>query len=61
MLDLLLAEAAFAGVLDDRVEVLLPEGRLAVVSLPTLIRMKQLAGRAQDIADLEKLEAGVGA
>lgn len=57
LLDLLLAEAAFARVLDDRVEVELPEGRLTVVSLPTLIRMKQLAGRAQDVADLEKLEA----
>jgi hypothetical protein len=57
LLDLLLAENALAGALDDRVELVLPEGPLAVVSLPTLIRMKRLAGRAQDVADLEKLEA----
>lgn len=57
LLDLLLAEAAFAGMLDDRIEIRLPEGVLAVVSLPTLLRMKRLAGRAQDIADIEKLEA----
>jgi hypothetical protein len=57
LLDLLVAEAAFAGALDDRVEVDLPEGPLAIVSLPTLMRMKRLAGRAQDLADLEKLEA----
>lgn len=30
---------------------------LAVVARATLVRMKQLAGRAQDLADLEKLEA----
>jgi hypothetical protein len=35
----------------------LPEGPLRVVSRATLIRMKRLAGRAQDIADIEKLEA----
>ena len=57
VLDLILAEAAFAGMLEDRVEVRLPEGPLAVVSRATLLRMKRLAGRAQDIADLEKLEA----
>lgn len=57
LLDLLLAEAALDGALDDRVEVDLPEGPLSIVSLPTLVRMKRLAGRAQDLADLEKLEA----
>lgn len=56
--DLLLAEAAFAGTLDDRVGVALPEGPLVLVSLATLLRMKRLAGRAQDLADIEKLEAG---
>jgi hypothetical protein len=55
LLDLILAEAAFAGALDDRVEVPLPEGPLVVVSRATLVRMKRLAGRAQDLADLEKL------
>lgn len=41
LVDLLVADAAFAGALDDAVEVELPEGPLAVVSRPTLIRMKQ--------------------
>ncbi len=58
VLDLLLADAAFTGALDDRVVLPLPEGPLAVVSRATLIKMKQLAARAQDLADLEKLEAG---
>ena len=58
MLDLLLADAVFAGALDDRVVVQLAEGPLAVVSRATLIRMKRLAARAQDLADLERLEAG---
>ncbi len=57
LLDLLVAEAAFAGALDDRIEISLPEGPLVIVSLSTLIRMKRLAGRPQDIADLEKLGA----
>jgi hypothetical protein len=29
-----------------------------IVSRGTLIRMKRLAGRTQDLADLEKLEGG---
>jgi hypothetical protein len=58
LVDLLVAEAAFEGALDDRVDVDLPEGPLTIVSLATLVRMKRLAGRAQDLADLEKLEAG---
>jgi hypothetical protein len=56
LLDLLLADAAFEGALDDRVEVQLPSGPMAVVSRAVLVRMKRLAGRAQDLADLEKLE-----
>ncbi len=57
LLDLLLAEAAFAGALDDRIEITPPGGPLAVVSRATLIRMKRLAGRTQDLADLESLGA----
>lgn len=57
VLDLILAQSAFAGALDDRVVLELPTGRLAVVSRATLVRMKTLAGRPQDLADLEKLEA----
>jgi hypothetical protein len=56
LLDLLVADAAFEGALDDHVEVQLPSGPMAVVSRAVLIRMKRLAGRAQDLADLEKLE-----
>jgi hypothetical protein len=60
LLDLLLANASLAGALDDRLEVQLPEGPLAIVSRATLIRMKQLARRAQDLIDLEQLERGDG-
>jgi hypothetical protein len=56
MLDLLIAEAAYAGVLDDRVEVRLPAGPITFVSLATLLRMKHLAGRPIDLADIAKLE-----
>ena len=56
ILDLLLAEAAFAELLASRIEVELPEGSLSVVSREALVRMKRLAGRAQDLADLEALE-----
>jgi len=58
LLDLMLADAALAGTLDDRARVDLAEGPLSIVSRATLIRMKRLAGRPQDLADLEKLEAG---
>jgi hypothetical protein len=61
MLDLLIAEAAYAGVLDDRVEVALPAGPITFVSLATLLRMKRLAGRPIDLADIEKLEGTDGA
>lgn len=55
VVDLMIAEAAFTGMLIDRVEFQLPAGRLSVVSRDTLLKMKQLAARAQDLADLEKL------
>lgn len=58
VLDLLIAEAAFEGLLSERVEVELPEGVLSVVSLHVLLKMKRLAGRPQDQADIEKLERG---
>jgi len=56
LLDLLVADAAFEGALEDRVEMQLATGPLAVVSRAMLIRMKRLAGRAQDLAYVEKLE-----
>ena len=55
-LDLLVADASLAGLLDDRVVVTLPQGKLTVVSRAGLLRMKKLAGRPQDLADIEKLE-----
>lgn len=56
VVDLLLARASFAGLLDDRIAVTVPEGRLWVVSRSTLLQMKRLAGRPQDLADIQKLE-----
>jgi hypothetical protein len=56
--DLLQASAAFDGLLDEIVEVTLPEGPLVVISQAGLTKMKQLAGRPQDLADLQRL-AGV--
>lgn len=58
ILDLLIAEAAYAGVLDDRIDVHLPAGTITFVSRETLLRMKRLAGRPIDLADIEKLEGG---
>jgi hypothetical protein len=58
VLDLLIAEAAYAGVLDDRVDVPLPAGTITFVSRDTLLRMKRLAARPIDLADIEKLEGG---
>ena len=58
VLDLLIAEAAYAGALDDRVDVALPNGTISFVSRDTLLRMKRLAGRPIDLADIAKLEGG---
>jgi hypothetical protein len=60
LLDVLLASSSLAGALDDRLEVNLPEGPLTIVSRPTLIRMARMAGRKQDLLDLEQLERGDG-
>jgi len=56
VLDLLLAEAAFEGLLSRRIQIDLPAGPISVVPLDVLVQMKRLAGRAQDQADIEKLE-----
>ncbi|HEX2660399.1 MAG TPA: hypothetical protein VHU40_19095 [Polyangia bacterium] len=56
ILDLMLATASLAGFLDGAVAITVPEGPLMVVSRDTLLKMKRLAGRAQDLADIEKLE-----
>jgi hypothetical protein len=57
LLDLLIADAGLAGALDDRVEIAMEQGAIAFVSRTTLLRLKRLAGRTQDLADIEKLEA----
>ncbi len=57
-LDLLIAEAAYAGILDDRLELPLQQGIVTFVSLETLLRMKRTAGRPQDLLDIERLENG---
>jgi hypothetical protein len=56
----LLERAALAGLLADPVEIVLAEGPLWVVSREVLLRMKRMTGRAQDLADLERLERGDG-
>jgi hypothetical protein len=58
ILDLLTADASLAGLLQERTEIELPEGAIAVVTRDALVRMKRLAGRAQDLADIEALEGG---
>lgn len=60
LLDLLAEAGALAGTLEDRLEVQLQQGPLTVVSLDTLLRMKRLAGRPQDLADLQRLEESNG-
>lgn len=57
LLDLLIAEGVLAGALDDRIDVATDQGVVSFVSRTTLLRMKRLAGRTQDLADIEKLEA----
>lgn len=53
--DLIVADGVFAGLLDDTVEMRLAHGPMTVVSRAGLTKMKRLAGRPQDLADLAKL------
>jgi hypothetical protein len=57
VIDLMLDEAALSGFLDQSQRIDLPQGPLRVVTRDALLTMKRLAGRAQDLADIEKLEA----
>lgn len=57
LIDLILAEGAMAEMLEGSISVELPEGPLRVVAREKLLAMKRLAARAQDIADIQKLEA----
>jgi hypothetical protein len=56
-LDLLIADSALAEVWEQRERVDWEGTPLWVVTLEGLIRMKRLAGRLQDLADIEKLES----
>lgn len=54
-LDLLLAEAAYAGLLEGRRELPLASERITVVARDALLKMKRMAGRDQDLLDIKKL------
>ncbi len=55
--DLIFVEPAFRAVWDSRQTFTCGEVRLTVVSAEGLVAMKRLAGRAQDLADIEALHA----
>lgn len=57
-LDLLIVGPPLEEVWADRVSVSLEGGRVWVVSRAGLVRMKALAGRDQDLADIRRLEEG---
>ncbi len=57
VLDLILADGALAEMLEGSLVIALPQGPLRVVARDKLLAMKRLAGRPQDLADLQKLEA----
>ncbi len=54
-LDLIIVSPALQEVWDDRIENVFGSLRCHVVSRNGLIRMKQIAGRKQDLADIENL------
>jgi hypothetical protein len=54
-LDLLLVTGNEQDFWNDRQKIRWREGETSVVSLESLIKMKLLAGRTQDLADIEKL------
>ena len=58
IIDLMLDEGALARFLAESMRVELPSGPLRVVTREALVRMKRLANRSQDRADLEKLDGG---
>jgi hypothetical protein len=60
VIDLMLEEGALAGFSEGALSVRLPRGNLRVVSRGSLLAMKRLAGRSQDLADIERLERDDG-
>jgi hypothetical protein len=59
-LDLLLAAGSLADAWTSRVSIQALGTRLQVVSREQLVRMKALAGRLQDLADIERLQGRHG-
>ncbi|MDX2020993.1 MAG: hypothetical protein SF187_12200 [Deltaproteobacteria bacterium] len=57
VVDFLLEAAAFTGFLEGSLLVNTSGGPLQVVARDVLLKMKRMAGRPQDAADIEKLEA----
>ncbi len=57
-IDLLLAAGVFTPIWEDREVYELDSQQLQVVSRKGLIAMKRIAGRTQDLADIEALEGG---
>jgi len=57
VVDFLLEMAAFKGFLAGSFEVKTAAGPLFVIARDVLLEMKRMAGRPQDAADIEKLEA----
>ncbi len=55
-LDLLLVTPQVEDVWETREKIDFLGSQLSVVSLSGLIKMKRLAGRPQDLADIERLE-----
>lgn len=55
-LDLLIVSPALIDVWKDRERVGVDESEISVVSLEGLIRMKELSGRPQDVADIHALK-----
>lgn len=58
--DLIFVEPAFVQVWSSRQTFTRGDTKLTVVSIEGLVAMKRLAGRAQDLADIEALERLVG-
>jgi late competence protein required for DNA uptake (superfamily II DNA/RNA helicase) len=56
-LDLIVAEGPLERALASRISVEALEQRFSVVSREALIEMKALAGRLQDLADIQRLQA----
>ncbi len=59
-IDLIEACGVLGDVWASRTRLELPEASVSIVSREGLLRMRRLAGRSQDLADVERLERGDG-